>query len=237
MSLRYTAENGYRDDSDARLARGVAKLGFSRGDTDVAVSYQYSNDNIKQPGSLPESELSVNRRANFTGGDFFAPELNLAIVNAEHHFGEQLTANLNTFVRSLRATQFNANLIAPNSTLNNTTLSVGGGLQGTYKTTIAGQRNVLIAGVEYTHSYVTSKTFEQEDEGQELEADLTDNQNAVGAYLQDSLTLFSDFAGPGSNVVLTAAGRYDFLSQDIDDLLGGTAAAASPSRSSTRGSA
>lgn len=221
VSLRYTAEDGYRDDTNSRLARAFAKVGVSRGDTDVTVSYQYSNDNLKQAGSLPQSELAINRRANFTAGDFFAPELNLATINAEHRFDESLTANLNAFVRSLRSTQFNVNLISANSTLLNNSLSVGGGLQGTYRTTIAGARNVLIGGMEYTHSYVTSQTFEAEPEGPELEADLTDTQNAVGAYVQDALTLFSGFAGPGSNLVLTAAGRYDFLRHNIDDLLGG----------------
>ena len=77
VSLTYTSEAGYRDDTSSRLARAWGRLGLDRDGTDVTLSYQYSNDRIRQAGSLPESELQHDRRANFTP-DFFAPELNQA---------------------------------------------------------------------------------------------------------------------------------------------------------------
>src|SRR5205823_11542230 len=46
-------------------------------------------------------------------------------------------------------------------------------------------------------------------------------QDAVGVWLQDSLTLVRDLFVPGSTLVLTVAGRWDYLRHDIDDRLGG----------------
>jgi outer membrane cobalamin receptor len=74
VSLTASYEDGYRDATDSRVARAFAKVGVRAAGLDATVSYQYSNDRIKQAGSLPQSELRIDRRANFTAGDFFAPE-------------------------------------------------------------------------------------------------------------------------------------------------------------------
>jgi iron complex outermembrane receptor protein len=222
LSFTRTTEDGYRDFTSATVNRVFGKLGFERGETDVTVSYQWSQDELFQAGSLPETELSRDRRANFTGGDYFKPELNFAIMNAEHRFGESLTANLNAFVRALSVTQFNVNLVAANSKLENNTLSTGGGLQLKYRSTIAGLPSLLVAGVEYAWSRVTSRTLEEETPGTfETEADLADTQNAYAIYAQHALTLLRDFAGPKSSLILTVSGRYDWLRHAIVDRLGG----------------
>ena len=126
-------------------------------------------------------------------------------------------------MRALSAEQFNVNLIAADTRLLNSTLSVGGRLQATYRSAILGRDNVLIVGAEYTRSRVTSRTFEEEGDGggEELAADLADTQDAVGAYFQNSLTLLRDFTGKGSSLALTVAGRWDYLRHSIDDRLGG----------------
>ncbi len=192
---------------------------------DATVSYQYSNDRIKQAGSLPQSELRLDRRANFTAGDFFAPELNMAIINARYPLGESLTLEGNGFVRALSAEQFNVNLIAVNTRLLNSTLSAGGSLQASARSVVAGRDNVAILGVEYVNSQVTSRTFEEAaGAAQTLEADVADNQNAVGVYAQDTLVVALSCIGPGSSLILTAAARWDYLRHDIDDRLGGPSA-------------
>ena len=72
------------------------------------------------------------------------------------------------------------------------------------------------------NSQVKSRTFEEAaGAAQTLEADVADNQNAVGVYAQDSLVAAAGFTGPGSSFVLTAAARWDYLRHDIDDRLGG----------------
>ena len=126
------------------------------------------------------------------------------------------------FVRALSAEQFNVNLIAVNTRLLNSTLSAGGSLQASARSVVAGRDNVAILGVEYVNSQVKSRTFEEASgAAQTLEADVADNQNAVGVYAQDSLAAAAGFTGPGSSFVLTAAARWDYLRHDIDDRLGG----------------
>src|SRR5205809_6174896 len=93
--------------------------------------------------------------------------------------------------------------------------------QETKRTTVCGPDNIVVAGGEYRRSSVTSRTFEEGADGQALTASLKDTQDAVGAYAQDSFTLLQGFLGKGSSVILTAAGRWDYLRHDIDDRLGG----------------
>ncbi len=221
LSLTESLEDGFRDFSATRVSRVFGKLGLATGGTDATLSYQYSQDRIKQAGSLPEREARHHPRRNFTAGDFFEPELHQAILNGEQQIGERLTLTGNAFVRALDAEQFNVNLVAPNSRLLNRTLSTGGAVQASHDGVLAGRRNVLVAGLEYARHDVRSRTFEESSDARELQADLTDLQDAVGVWLQDSLTLVRDLFVPGSTVVLTVAGRWDYLRHDIDDRLGG----------------
>jgi outer membrane receptor protein involved in Fe transport len=224
VSLTGVREEGYRDDTQSRLARAFAKVGVRAAGLDATVSYQYSNNRIRQAGSLPQSELRFNRQANISP-DFFAPELHLAIINARYGLGDALTLEGNAFVRALSTEQFNANLIGANTRLLNSTLSTGGRLQGSYRGEVAGGDNVLIGGGEYVRTRVASRTFQATGgAGESLEADLTDDQHTLGFYAQDTLVLFRGFAGPGSSVVLTAAARWDRLRHDIGDRLGGESA-------------
>jgi len=221
LSLTEALEDGFRDFAATRVSRVFGKLGLATGGTDATLSYQYSQDRIKQAGSLPEREARNHPRRNFTAGDFFEPELHQAILNGEQQIGERLTLTGNAFVRALDAEQFNMNQLAPNSRLLNRTLSSGGAAQVAHDGVLAGRRNVLVAGVEYTRHDVRSRTFEESSDSRELQADLTDLQDAVGVWLQDSLTLVRDLFVPGSTLVLTVAGRWDYLRHDIDDRLGG----------------
>jgi len=226
LSLTGIHEDGYRDDTESRLSRAFAKMGVRAAGLDATISYQYSNNRIRQAGSLPESLLRHDRQANFSP-DFFAPELNLAIINASYSLGEALTLQGNAFVRALSTEQFNTNLITANSRLLNTTLSTGGRVQASYRATVARRDNMLILGAEYVRSRVTSRTFQEAGgAGQSLEADLTDDQRAVGLYAQDTLVVTRGFAGPGSSLILTAAARWDYLRHDIGDRLGGPSAGA-----------
>ncbi len=123
LSLTESLEDGFRDFTSARVSRVFTKLGVTEDGTDATLSYQYSQDRIKQAGSLPEREARHHPRRNFTAGDFFEPELHQAILNGEQQIGERLTLTGNAFVRALDAEQFNVNLLAPNSRLLNRTLS------------------------------------------------------------------------------------------------------------------
>lgn len=221
ISLTHLQEDGYRDFTASRLSQGFAKLGARAGDLDAAVSYQYSNNRIKQAGSLPQRALGRERTANFTAGDFYAPELHLAIFNARYRLADHVTVEGNTFIRDLSVEQFNVNATGENSRLLNHTRSVGARIQTSYDRRLFGYDNVLIAGAEFTRHDVTSRTFQESQDARSLEASLADEQDAAGVYLQDSLAVARGFAGPRSSVVLTVAGRWDLLRHRIDDRLGG----------------
>ncbi len=221
LSLNEVLEDGFRDDTGSRLSRVFGKVGIRAGGTDATLSYQYSDNRIKQAGSLPESELKRDRTANFTAGDFFAPTLHQAILNLRQAAGEQLTVQVNAYARSLNSEQFNVNFIAANSRLRTSTLSAGGALQLTHDDTFFDRRNVLVLGAEYARHDVHSRTFQEDMVERRLEADLTDVQDAVGIFAQDSFVIVRDALVAGSTVVLTVAGRWDSLRHDIDDHLGG----------------
>lgn len=221
VSATYAHEAGWRDDTESRIGRTFTKLGLRAGDLDAWLSYQYSHDRIEQAGSLPLFDAIRRPVTNFTSGDFFAPTMHLAILNARYAATPQLGVEANAFVRALDAQQFNVSLIAENTRLSTRTLSTGGRLQASHRETILGRDNVLIVGAEYTRSHVTSRTVEEGAEGPSVAADLADTQDAVGAYIQDTFTLFRDFVGPRSSLILTVAGRWDYLRHRIDDRLGG----------------
>jgi len=221
LSLTESLEDGFRDFAATRVSRVFGKLGLATGGTDATLSYQWSQDKIRQAGSLPESDARRHPRRNFTAGDFFEPELHQVIWNGEQQVGGHLTLAGNAFVRALDTEQFNVNLLAPNSRLLNRTLSTGGAVQASHDGAFVGRKNVLVVGAEYVRHDVRSRTFEESSEGRQLEADLTDLQHAVGVWLQDSITLVRDLFVPGSTMVVTVAGRWDYLRHDIDDRLGG----------------
>ena len=221
LSLTESLEDGYRDFADSRVSRVFGKLGLATGGTDATLSYQYSQNRIKQAGSLPERDAREHPRRNFTAGDFFEPELHQAIFNGEQQITERLTVTVNGFVRALDAEQFNVSLIAPNSRLLNRTRSTGGTVQATHDGTLTGRHNVLVFGAEYARHDVRSQTLEESAGARETQANLTDVQDAVGLWAQDSLTVLRDLFLPGSSLILTVAGRWDFLRHDIDDRLGG----------------
>jgi iron complex outermembrane receptor protein len=220
VSLTELLDDGFRDATESRVSRVFAKLGFGLSGTDATLSYQYSNDRIKQAGSLPEADAQRHRHRNFTAGDFFSPELHQAILNVEQTIDEGLSVRLNAFVRALRSEQFNVNFLGENTRHFTDTRSTGGTVQGTYRTDVLGRSNVLVAGVEYVRSDVTSRTF-LEVSGQPgiPDSNLADTQDSIGVYAQDSLTVLRDVPIPGSSVVLTVAGRWDRVRHAIEDRL------------------
>ncbi len=233
-------EDGFRDDTDSRLSQFFGKLGYRQGGTDIALSYQYQDNRIKQAGSLPLSILQVDREQNFTGGDFFEPNLHQATLNAHQALGTGFSLALNGFVRKLDVEQFNVSLIGENSRLFNETLSGGGTLQLTHDGRLWGRKNLLTTGVEYARHDVDIRVFEEQNERSlrncieeaiadekdpadecstlsELESELTDSQDTVGFYIQDTAELGRGLLLDSDSLVFTGAVRYDYVRHDITD--------------------
>jgi len=212
-------EDGFRDDTDSRVSGVFGKLGYRKGGTDIALSYQYQNNKIKQAGSLPLSSLQVDREQNFTGGDFFEPHLHQVTLNARQGLGSGFSLALNGFVRSLNVAQFNVSLIGENSRLFNETLSGGGTLQLTHEGRLWGRKNLLTMGVEYARHDVDIRVFEepQDSTTSKLESDLSDSQDTAGLFVQNTAELGRGLLLPGDSLVFTGALRYDYVRHDITD--------------------
>jgi len=208
-----TEEDGWRDASGARLAKGFGKLGFRDGGTDLTLSYQHVDNRISQAGPLPASELARDRAANYTAGDFFAPRLDQLALNLRRDLGERFVFSANGFGRLLHVEQFNVNLLAANSRLFSRTASAGGTLQLDRTAPLFGRWNLLTFGLEYAHSDVEVSVFNEPD----LDTRVHDRQDTVGAYLQDTFQLARGALRQGDEVVLTGAMRWDFIRHRIAD--------------------
>lgn len=233
-------ETGWRDQADSRLAQAFGKLGFRQGGTDITVSYQFQNNKILQAGTLPESALRVDRAQNFTGGDFFNPNLHQATLNAHQRLGGGFSLALNGYVRSFETEQFNVSLISENTRLFNDTISGGGTLQLLHEGRFWGRKNLLTMGVEYNRYDVDIRVFEEQNErslpkcreaaiaagedpdeecsGTKLDSVLVDKQDTVGAYIQDTAELGRGFLMAGDSLYLTGAARFDFVQHKVTDL-------------------
>src|SRR5262245_20800183 len=213
----YSEEDGWRDRSAVRLGRLFAKLGLTLDDTDATLSFQRAQNRIEQPGSLPLSELRRDRRQNFTGGDFFAPLLNLVTLNVHQTVAEHARVSLNGFVRTLDAEQFNFNLPGADTRPFTNTTSAGGTLQFDHDGRLFDRANRLTVGVEYVHHDVDVKVLEEEDGATSVNSKVSDDQHAFALYAQDTLDVVRDVLRPGDALVLTTGVRWDWLRHVIGD--------------------
>jgi outer membrane receptor protein involved in Fe transport len=240
FSATLAREDGWRDEAQSRIGRAFGKLGYKHTGTDLTLSYQYVENRIEQAGSLPESLLREDRTLNFTGGDFYKPYMNFVTLNLRQELTEELSLSLNAFGRQLDVEQFNVSLIGENTRQFNDSTSAGGTLQIAHHTAVFGRENRLVAGVEYSHFDVSSNTFEEQNETtlpecleeaiaagedpaqacppSQLASRVVDKQDTVGVYLQDTLDLARSALFEGDSLVLTAAGRFDWIRHDIKDL-------------------
>jgi len=201
-------ENGYRDESAARISRFFGKLGYRpTEDTDFTLSYNYVKDRLFQAGSLPISEAAIDPKRNFTPGDFFASETNVVRLTGRQTLPLGFSLNLNGFYRRLDQDQFTNSQPffpggdLPNSTNLTLTESKGGTAQFTQDTGFFGHRNTLVFGGEFTRNDFGNQRRSQAGTFVSNGAGTTD-EDALGLYVQDTLNLASVF-------IVTAGVRYD----------------------------
>jgi outer membrane receptor protein involved in Fe transport len=213
LSAMETEEDGWRQASGARLAKGFAKLGFRADGTDVTLSYQHVDNRISEAGPLPASELAVDRTANYTAGDFFAPRLDQLVLNFRRDLSDRVVLSANGFGRLLHVEQFNVNQIAENTRLFSDTASAGTTVQLDCTASLFGHLNLLTTGVEYGHSDVEVSVFNEQD----LDTKARDLQDSVGAYLQDTFRVARGALRENDELILTGAVRWDFIRHRIAD--------------------
>ncbi len=210
-------EDGYRDDSDANLSRGFAKIGFRPVDgTDLNASFTYVKDNLEQAGSLPRDLAGSDPEANFTPGDYVDRENNFVRLTAKQVIPGGLTFTGNGFFRRLERESFLVSqpftVGGNNSTSKNLsdTKSWGGTFQLTHELEVGDIRNVLAVGGEVAWNDFGNRLLSQSDFGP-FNIRRKSEEEATAFFLQDTVHLFS-------HVVLVGGFRYDRSELDFRDL-------------------
>lgn len=208
-------ENGFRDESDARISRFAGKLGFRPSDqTDLAVSYNYVKSRLLQAGSLPLSVAAIDRKRNFTPGDFFDSENNFVRFNGRQSLPLGFDLNVNAFYRRLAQEQFGVGqpflvggMLSKARNLVETE-SRGGVVQLVQEATPFGYSNRLVLGSEFSRNDVGSRLSSTSDFGP-FSNRRDNNERIWGFYVQDTINPVPSFA-------LTVGARYDWDKIDTD---------------------
>jgi iron complex outermembrane receptor protein len=215
-SFSRETEDGFRDESDARISRFFGKVGYRPTDhTDVTLSYTYGNSRLLQAGTLPLSVAALDRKRNFTPGDFFDSESNVVRLTARQLLPLGFSLNVNGFYRHLAQDQF-TNGQSSVSTNVVTTESRGGVLQLSHEGAPLDHHNALTIGTE-----ITKNNFGNSSIGSffccagTFPAIRATEETIVGLYAQDTFHVLS-------NLILTGGVRYDNNELDfIDKLVAG----------------
>ncbi len=211
-------EEGYRDESAARLSRGFGKLGYSPVEgTDLTVSFTYVKDKLEQAGSLPRDIAGNDPEANFTPGDFVDRENNFVRLTARQVIPGGFTFTGNGFFRRLQQESFLVSqpftVGGNNSTSQNLvdTNSWGGTFQLAHESEVGDIRNTLSIGGEVAWNNFGNRLLSQSDFGP-FNIRRKSEEEVTAFFFQDTVHLFSD-------VVLVGGFRYDRRELDFRDLL------------------
>jgi len=191
-------ENGFRDESNARISRFFGKIGFHpTAKTDIDVSYTYVKDRLLQAGTLNEAQAAANRNQNVSPGDFSQSEQNMLRVNGQQKLPLGLSLSGNIFYRHLNQNNFtNSGGGFTVNSLNKTEMR-GGVLQITHEGKFFQQKNILVLGGE-----VTRNDFSRRGVAFGASNNTATGEDIVGLYVQDTLDLFT-------KVSVTGGLRYD----------------------------
>ncbi len=205
-------EDGFRDESDARISRGFGKVGFRpTNDTDLSVSYNYVRSRLMQAGSLPLSQWAIDPKRNFTPGDFNLSELNFVTLSGRQQLplGFSLTGNL--FHRHLAQELFTVGQTSI-SDIQNKIEARGGTVQFGHEAVPFGHKNVFAGGTEFTRNDVGSQSLSTFTGLGSFPGSTTTGEDIFALFAQDSFSLMSQ-------LILTAGVRYDHDQFNFSDNL------------------
>ena len=222
VSAHATTEAGWRDETGASTRMIFANIGRKRDNSDVALTVMYAHDRAFLAGSLPESWLDVNPRANYTGGDFFEPDLLHVALRGERDLSRG-TIRGNMFFRRNDIEQYNVNVDQPSTRSLTSNHSVGGALEWAAPVTFMHRDVALTTGVEYSRSNVGYRTFVEDVTPDDTlpAACVTDSGLCTHARVpEDDAALYSQAVMTVTpRLSLTAAARADYVRIPFRDLL------------------
>lgn len=188
-------EDGFRDESDAKISRFFGKIGFRpfRG-TEGDISYTYVNDRIMQASVLSVAEFYQDRNQTITPGDFTQNVNNFVRFNGRQTLPFGLSAQINAFYRKLDASSLSIFRSGGTSSTHKITESRGGTFQINHEGDIANHSNNLVGGVEYTRNDI--------DRPVAFIGANNLNEDVFGLYVQNSFHLFP-------NLILIGGLRFE----------------------------
>lgn len=205
-------ESGFRDESAARISRFFGKVGYRPTDqTDLTLSYTYVQSHLQQAGSLPLSIAAIDRKRNFTPGDYEDHETNVIRLTGRQGLPFGFSLNVNGFYRQLAKDLFT---VGQGSVSRNPgkTESRGGTAQLTQESAPFGLRNTLVLGSEFTRNDF-GNNLRGDFGGFVFTSDRATDEDILGLYVQDTIHLTS-------RLILAGGVRYDhdqLKFQDFND--------------------
>jgi iron complex outermembrane receptor protein len=221
LLVKGSDENGYQAQSGGTTRQLFATLGRKRESSDAAFSVLLARDRLYEAGSLPASWIGPARRANYTGGDFYHPELAQATLRGSRRIG---TAELrgNIFGRRNAIEQFNVNVADPDNRAFTTNRSLGATGEIDAPTKVGSRPLTVTAGAEYTHSRVDYRVLA---EPNAVAPDLPADCDAASHVCEDArvngddAAIFAQLALQAtSSLSLQLAARGDLVRIPFDDL-------------------
>jgi outer membrane receptor protein involved in Fe transport len=225
-SGRYYRSDGWRELSGAELRQLFGKVGFSRGATDVWLSYTFADDRVEGPGSLPSSWLAGDlpaelagtadpRRLQFTGfeGDRLEPRLHFGVLNVSRALDGSTRLQMNAYLRSNHFSQFNDNITEPNAVNRTGTLGRGATLQVVRDLASGGSWTM---GVEAVRDEVEIGIFEEPNAAFPDAGGRTEDVASTTRNLDAFVQLWRPLSARAS---LTGSLRYDHVVLPMTDRL------------------
>jgi len=188
-------EDGFRDESNARISRFFGKIGFQpfRGTTGD-ISYTYVKNRLLQASVLSLAEAFQNRNQTITPGDFSDSENNFIRFNGQQQLPFGFSAQVNAFYRRFASTTQN---IGRTSFVSNTQVineSRGGTLQISHVGKFINHENQLVMGAEFTRHDISRPVF--------FSGPNNLNEDILGLLVRDAFHVLP-------NLIVVAGVRYE----------------------------
>ncbi|MGH8757232.1 MAG: TonB-dependent receptor, partial [Burkholderiales bacterium] len=239
----YFNSNGFRDHSAAAstVQQWFGKVGYQDSITDIDLSFTGADNNLQGGQAQPISFYNVNSDLAYTFPDITENRLAFLNLKGNHFLTSDNLVTANTYYRRFRNSNLSGNTndnfdptlpVAPGNppALNALTLidqtSYGGSLQYSYLGNLFGHKNQFTAGASLDAGSTTLTQSEQE-------VGITADGN-TNAILLTPFALISNVHGGNryyglyltnnysvtDKVNVTASGRYNYASVDLEDLTG-----------------